>query len=314
MVHIITINYNHAQMTTDCVNSVLKCSSHEFMIFIIDNGSEEGNYKKLDANFKDVHNVKILRLEKNKGYVGGVNFGLEQASISEADYYVIMNNDTIIDKFAISGLVNTSTKYNDEAIVAGKVYHFNKPDTIQYVGGIFRNKYLVLDYPHRNEKDIGQCEFETERDMLDDILWLIPSKVFKVVGYYSNDFFLYAEQGDYARRAVNNGFKLIYTPNAKIWHKGSYTTGEGDRNAPYVNFWRSQGGIIYRAKHLSNYLFWTYSFYLLIRLFIRLILSFIRKPIMENTKSEYASIRGVLNGILWKFNNKKNTGYNPFLK
>ena len=100
---------------------------------------------------------------------------------------------TVIDPAAISYLVDAAKRYNNKAIVTGKVYYFDQPEVLQHTGVIFKDqRYLTTIYPGKNEKDIGQCDEETERDSLDDVFWLLPAEVVKRVGYYSDYFFLYA--------------------------------------------------------------------------------------------------------------------------
>lgn len=299
-------------MTLECIDSILMSNYKYYKIIVVDNGSIKEDYENLVNNIDD-NRVLVDRIVDNCGYVYGVNRGLSIGGEHDADYYLIMNNDTIIDKNAIKSLVDAGERYDQNAIMSGKVYHYDNPDTLQYVGGKIKDKrYLKMTNPNINEKDIGQCEFEKERDMLDDIFWLLPNKILQNIGNYSNHFFLYAEQGDYARRALNAGYKLIYTPSAKIWHKGSLTTGNGDRFAPHVNYWRKKGSIIYRAKHLRKKYFWIYSVKLLFRFCIK---SIIFKLIGKNefSRINFAAFRGVFDGILWTFNKVENKGYNPYL-
>lgn len=309
---IVTLNYNQSRMTLDCVDTILKSSYTNYKLIVIDNGSNEEEYNFLLKNIDS--KVFIKRIDTNCGYVGGVNCGLEEGNKLNPDYFLIMNNDTFIDKEAIYYLVESCKRYNNEAIVTGKVYHFNDPLRIQTVGGKMKiHKYLIVDTLGRNEIDKGQYDQEGERDMIDDIFWLIPSNVYKEIGNYSTHFFLYAEQGDYARRALKSGFKLIYTPLAKIWHIGSLSTGDGNKFAPHVNYWRNKGSIIYRAKHLEKGYFWIYVIKKAIRIYLKFVVFKILKK-KELSKSTYAAFLGIWHGILWTFNKAEDKGYNPFLK
>ena len=232
-----TLNYNQNEYTLDCVRSVLTSTYENFQFFLIDNGSSLENYKELCAKAPEDGRLKIIRLEENRGYVGGVNFGLEQAEQHNPDYYLVMNNDTLMDSEAIRGLVACAEKHEQSAIVSGKVYNYDGTDTLQYIGNT-KDTTGLYDFEayvkNRREVDTGQYDTEMEMGMLDDIFWLIPSKVFNEVGLYSTYFYLYGEQNDYALRAVNKGFKLVYTPHAKLWHKGGIPTAVGDKLPPRI--------------------------------------------------------------------------------
>lgn len=308
MIAVILINYNLNQDTINCIESVLESSYNDFKILLIDNGSTHKNFEELVEKYKNEERVSIKRLENNKGYVGGVNCGLQNAAALEPQYIVVINNDTIIDKEAILELAKAAERYNNEAIIAGKVYHFNRPNAIQYTGSFYFDKrYLRETYPGKDEIDIGQCEVEEERDMLDDIMWLLPYKIYKDVGQYSDFFFLYGEQADYALRAKRKGYKLVYTPKAKIWHKGSATTGDGDRVSPPANYWRNKSSVIFLYRNTQR----KYFYIRMLRTTFKLI---IKTLLYSNSRStHYSALRGHISGLLWLFNKKPDNGYNPFI-
>lgn len=310
---IITLNYNQSRMTLECADSVLNSTYQNFTLIIVDNGSIEAEYDFLSRNIDS--RIIVERIGENCGYVGGVNYGLIKGEKYSPDYYMVMNNDTIIDRNAISHLVISAENHNQLAIVSGKVYHFDRPDVIQYAGSFFSDQsYLKEIYPCQNEKDNGQCNKEEERDMIDDIFWLLPKKIYNEVGLYSDYFFLYGEQADYALRAKRKGFKLIFTPEAKIWHKGSITSGDGDRLSPVANFWRKKGGAIYLYRNTKKKFFVIGSTKVLIKLIFKNILNSLNMRKDVDKKSEYAALLGHIYGILWTFNQKPDDGFNPFLK
>ena len=312
MVSVVTINYNQAKMTIECVNSVLQSTYNDFHVLLLDNGSEPDDYSKLVKSYKEEKKVDILRIEKNCGYVGGVNHGLNKASELDPDYFLIMNNDTIIDKDAITILVKSAKEHNNDAIITGTVLDFYHPQFIQTTGSLFSDrKYLKEVYPYKSENINNQnCINDEERDMIDDIFWIIPRRIFLKTGLYPDCYFLYAEQADYALSVVKNGFKLIYTPNAKIWHKGSITTGGGDRQAPHVAFWRNKSSTIYLFRNIKKKYFVVFILKSLSKQFLNTIFSLLRRKKPNNS---YYKLTGLLYGLAWIIHRKPDSGYNPFL-
>jgi len=309
MVCIITINYNLSSETIPCVESLLVSDYQNFKIYLIDNGSEQEDFQKLFDTYSKNPQVRLLRIERNCGYVGGVNYGLKKALEVNPDYFIVMNNDTVIDKAAIGYLVDAAKRYHDKAIVSGKVYYYDYPDVLQHTGVIFKDhRCLTTTYPGKNEKDIGQYEEETARDSLDDVFWLLPAKVVKDVGYYSDYFFLYAEQGDYAQRARRLGYKLIYTPNAKIWHKESMTAGGGNIKALSICYWRGQGRFLFQYRNMKRKYFLLFMTKSLLKYCVK---SFFGRT--DERECMFATLRGYLYGFCWMFNKKPNNGYNPYL-
>jgi GT2 family glycosyltransferase len=312
---VITLNYNHAQLTIDCISSVLKSTFEDFVVLIVDNGSAIEDYKILLAAFNHI-NVVVTRIDKNVGYVGGVNHGLKEALKFNPDYFLIMNNDTLLDSLAMHSLVETAQEYKNNAIVSGKTYNMDEPETLQYIGQecVNANKFQYIAYVKgMRELDTGQYDQVMEMGMLDDIFWLLPRKIFDTIGYYSTDFFLYGEQNDYALRAIKAGFRLIYTPNAKIWHFGKMTTADGNKLSPKVTYWQSYATMVLVFRHLSLIYFF--------RLYFKYIygtLKGIFKSLHKNKKNSLntyiARLKGAIYFTFWIFHRKPNNGFNPYNK
>ena len=92
-------------------------------------------------------------MEINKGYAGGINFGLKKANETGFDYFLIMNNDTLIDENAIKELVKTSEKHQGKAIVSGKVYNYDeKTLTIYRVLMWVKKVFLIINPPLKTEE------------------------------------------------------------------------------------------------------------------------------------------------------------------
>ncbi len=311
---VVTINYNHYKDTKICVDSINKSMYNNYSIIIIDNGSSIEDYLMLIRNYQNNDNVNVIRIENNLGYVGGVNKGLDEASKLNPDYFLIMNNDTFIDKNAISELVMTAEKYKGSAIVSGKVYNMDEPDTLQYIGQYTKDEKRLIFPPYikgEREKDTGKYEEEMELGMADDIYWLLPKKIFEKVGYYSTYFFLYGEQNDYALRAKKEGFKLIYTPKAKLWHIEHLTTGKSIRDSKRVKYWQYYSTLTLYYLHMNKPVFYKTLIMSFLRVNIKFLLGSLR---LINPKFNESSFRAFWNFVKWMFVKGENKGYNPYTK
>lgn len=243
---IITINYNQNQYTLDCVNSLLESDYPNFQILLIDNGSEKDNVVELENKLPADERLLLHKISANRGYVGGINYGLQEGKKLKPIYFLIMNNDTLIHQKAITNLVKTCKDYKNKAIVTGKVLYYNQPEIIQTTGTILTDKKMLKGYfIGEGEVDKEQYDMIAERDIIDDIFWLFPKALFDENGKYSEWFGFGYEQAEYALRAKTRGYKLVYTYKAKLWHLGNATVGMNVRN-PYKTFWSLQGFLIFR--------------------------------------------------------------------
>ena len=98
---IVILNFNGENQTLACVQSIekLKKEDCKLNIIIVDNGSVD---KFID------NKLQIIRNEENLGFSGGNNVGIQYALDHDADYIVILNNDTIVDKNLISELLKVA--------------------------------------------------------------------------------------------------------------------------------------------------------------------------------------------------------------
>jgi len=312
---VITLNYNQNEYTLKCIDSLIDSKYINFKILLIDNGSDIESFNTLKDSIPANNNIQLLRIEENIGYVGGINFGLKETVKLNPDFCIIMNNDTIIDQYAIEELVNASFKYSN-SIITGKVYHYNDPQRFQYTGQQIINK-SILKYEKIgfNEIDIGQYDTNMERDMIDDIFWIFPFELYKQIGGYSEYFWFNNEQADFALRAKQIGYKLIYAHKAKLWHKGSVSVG-GKNNNPALVYWGLSASLIFRFIHLNKFNFWKYYFVVIISIvstYIKAIFFFLLK---NESKFKYANAKmgGLKYFNKWLIKRNVNTGKNPFNK
>src|SRR5438067_321606 len=104
-VAIIIINFNTEKDTIECVKSLKKVSSNEYkiLVYVIDNKSprpESAEY--VDKHLHDISiqnaSIKFIQTSENLGFAGGNNVALKQALDEKADYIMLLNSDTYVDK------------------------------------------------------------------------------------------------------------------------------------------------------------------------------------------------------------------------
>lgn len=303
-VYIITLNYNQSHYTIDCINSVLDSHYNNYKVLLIDNGSTIEDYDKLFLALPVNDQLHVSRIEKNCGYVGGINFGFSLIDqTNDAEYIMIMNNDTILDKQAIASLVDTCKSFSNKALVSGKVYDYEHKDVLQEVGAVLEDKNL-LKFKHLTSytKDEGQFDMVAQRDMMDDIFWLFHKDLYKAIGKYDTLFFFNGESADFAMRAQKAGFKLIYTPQAKLWHKGSVSVG-GRKENPFINYWQMRSTLTFRYLHIDKKYFRKFVFVKI----KQILFSYLRycKMILKNEQTSIQMPNARLRGFIHFFTQVK---------
>ena len=220
----ITLNWNGKYLLDDCLSSLLAMEYPNFEVVMVDNGSTDSSVEFVRYKYPQVHTIETGR---NLGYSGGFNIGLDYVfNKKEAEYVLVINNDVKVDKKVVSELVKVAETDEKIGFVTGKVYYFDRPDVLQTVGKKEDPVRWNGEHIGNRERDAGQYDAVSERAFADDISNLVRRKMYKKTGGYDTTFFLQSEEYDWQARAKNLGYKIMYTPHAKIWHKESMTLGK----------------------------------------------------------------------------------------
>lgn len=229
LVYIISVNFNAAEHTIEMVNSLKNIVYKKYKIIIIDNGSNFSDYEKL----KQIEDSCILiRSETNLGFSGGNNIGIKRAIEDKADYILLLNNDTIVEKNFLNELIESMERNNSD-LVCPKILNYYNKQIINYAGGdIVPYKGAVNIY------GLGECDSE-KYNCVKDITFahgccLLTSTeaLIKTEGL-EDSYFLYFEDTDLSARLKLLGKRMIYEPKAIIYHKESISTKKFSDNYQY---------------------------------------------------------------------------------
>lgn len=311
----VLLNYNQNDYTVKCVESLLASDYLNHKLLLIDNGSTSENLTELERILPKDDRLIFISLKENIGYAKGTNYGMEEALKLDPKYFLILNNDTVIDKHAISELVKTSKKHDDKARVTGKVFHYDEPDMIQFIAyKLVGKKFLSYARLGRDELDQGQFDSLDVLDMMDDIFVLQPAEMYKNIGGYSRYLWVNGVNIDISLRAQKNGYKLAFSKNAKLWHKGSVSFGGRDMN-PKLAYWNIQSKLTLRYLHLNKFRFFQFYMRVLVNDVLRTwfksvyLKSFKNKDISVYAKSKLTAVKDFHK---WTISKTDNVGYNPF--
>jgi len=249
-----TLNWNRKEETIQCVDSLQALNYANFEILVIDNGSDDGSAAAVRERFPD---VAVLENGRNLGYAEGFNAGMQYASERGADYFLIMNNDAVIDPDALTALVDVAETDSQIGFVSGKVYFHNDPNRLQTVGRTLDPVFIVFGLLGNGELDEGQYDETRDCDFVDDVFLLVRRSVYDLTGGYDPIFFLMYEETDWCARVRRAGYRIVYTPDAKLWHQGcrDNTTGISTTHQYYLA--RNQIPFVYRnatRAHFRRYL------------------------------------------------------------
>ena len=295
---VLILSYNGKLLLDEAISSYFSNPYANFKVVVIDNGSTDGTKEYVANKWPE---VKILRTEKNLGYSGGFNFGLDYAfNHCKADYALITNNDVKADSQVIQSLVETAERDKTIGFVTGKVFYYDNPNILQTTGfELTDSTYWLFSHRGAKEKDNGQFEKIEELEFADDIFMLVRNEVFQDTYGYDTNFQFQAEQFDWQIRTKNKGYKIFYTPFARIWHKDSFTIG---KLSPFKTYYNIRNTYILRMKYFNKEFIQRFSRWYLKNHFFK---PFLRSMIKFQFNYAYMILKGYISAILWGLRNDK---------
>jgi GT2 family glycosyltransferase len=290
-VTVLILSYNGKQLLYEAINSYLSNGYPNYGIVVIDNGSTDGTREYVESNWKE---VEVLRSKINLGYSGGLNLGLDYAfNKLKAEFAIVSNNDLSVGKGLIHELSKVAIQYKDAGFVVGKVYYYNQPDVIQTIGYQHDPFLWVKPHPANKRRDDGAYDRVEERYYSDDIVMLVRQEVYYKVGGYDHTMRFQSEQFDWQIRAKKAGFKIYYTPYARVWHKESYTIG---KSSPFQTYFDVRNSLVVRIKHREKDYVVPYHKWYLKKVVLR---AFLKKTLKFQYKYSWAILTGYFSALIW---------------
>ncbi|MFY7651218.1 MAG: glycosyltransferase family 2 protein, partial [Chitinophagaceae bacterium] len=222
-VSIITVNYNQPKVTEDLLHSIDRHNTYaNIEIIVVDNASVENPVPKWQQNYPA---IQFIRSEKNLGFAGGNNLGINAAT---GDYLFLVNNDTEFTPNLIEDILKVFDEEPSIGIVCPKIRYFQQPDTIQYVGFTPMNYYTCQNKCiGQFEKDTGQYDIASgPTGFAHGAAMMISRTAIEKAGLMYENYFLYYEEGDWCDRVKKAGFTIWVNTKALIYHKESVSVGQ----------------------------------------------------------------------------------------
>ncbi|MBA7618474.1 hypothetical protein ES703_25801 [subsurface metagenome] len=196
-VFIVVLHYKNWKDTNECLKSLDKLDYDNFKTIVVDNDKE------------------------NPGFAGGMNIGIKKALKQKADYILLLNNDTIVDKNFLKELIEVGESDKEIGILGP-------------IGGEINWLYTKGIHVTKNN------------DYISGVCMLVKGSVIEKIGLMSEEYFLYFEDVDWCLRARKAGYKCVLAPEAKIWHKVSSSTKAESFSYIYYHF---RNGLLLAKRH-----------------------------------------------------------------
>ncbi|MFL5912709.1 MAG: glycosyltransferase family 2 protein [Gaiellaceae bacterium] len=222
-VAIVILAFNGREDTLRCLESVDALDWDDLSTIVVDNGSSDGVVEAVRDRFP---HVQVICSEHNLGFAGGNNLGLRAAHDAGADYFLVLNNDTVVDPATVRELVAEAERRPDAGALCPLIYYMDPPGRIWYAGARFdpRKAHNGRHTGYR-EADEGQYDGVRETGRATGAAMMVPRATIDEVGYLDERLFLTVEDVEWSLRIRNAGFHILVVPDARVWHRVSVAAG-----------------------------------------------------------------------------------------
>ncbi len=254
-VAVVILNWNGRAFLERFLPSVVKNSKDAGVeVWVADNGSTDDSIFFLKENYKT---IKIVEFDKNYGFTGGYNRALKEI---KAEYYVLLNSDIEVTENWLNPIIYFMDGHKDVAAAMPKLLSYDDKNSFEYAGaaGGFIDK---LGYPFCRgrilselEKDEGQYEEATEIFWATGACLFIRSDLFHKTGGLDDDFFAHMEEIDLCWRLKNQGHKIMYIPQSRVYHVGGGTLPNDNPKKLFLNY-RNNLYLLYKNLPKEHFLY-----------------------------------------------------------
>lgn len=201
---VLLTTYNRRQKTLSCLENLKNQELPDdvrIRVFLTDDNSADGTAEAVLASFPETNlfhgNGKLF-------WAGGMRSTWKQAMLHDPEYYLLLNDDTLLHDRAISTLLDMAA-HDNTSICIGSTCD-DKSGELSYGG----SKLISPKY-WGGEKVFSETDTE-EVDFANANIMLVPKAIVKRIGILSDRFTHSLADYDYCLKAKKNGFTIKLAP------------------------------------------------------------------------------------------------------
>ena len=230
-VDVIVVCWNDREKITTALDSVfalpeVQRDPYFANVVVSDNGSTDGSREFIAQRYGD--RVRIVENGENLGFAAACNRAFAKTT---SDYMFLLNPDAELKPGALAKIVIFMDEHPRCGIAGSRIYNYD--GTVQescgefdtWVGAYLRSSAWG-EWPvfrkYANGAELRAWEYDSARrvDIAIGAALAIRRTMMDAIGVFDEQFFLYHEEVDYAKRAADNGWETWYVPQSEAIHEG----------------------------------------------------------------------------------------------
>lgn len=238
---------NNWRFTEQCLKSVVYNTEYpNYDIIIINNASTDETVEEL-KNLKIPIKGKIIHNTENKSFSVANNQGRMN---TDADYLVMLNNDTIVTKGWLSNMLEVFHVEKDVGAVGSKLIYPGMGD-IQHAGVYFMHHgvpdHLFIGFD-KGDSLVSQRKY---CPAVTGACLMTPADVWDRLGGLDERYKYGYEDIAYCNKLYDIGLKVMYEPSSVVYHYGSMTPGRYNWENQNFNIYMRDWIVTNRHKEIN---------------------------------------------------------------
>lgn len=283
---VIIVNWNSKDFLRRCLASL---DAHRrdisLEIIVVDSGSFDGCGEMLVCEFPA---VKFIQSGKNVGFARANNLG---ALSARGQYLWFLNPDTQLTENSPRVMLNKLAALPQVGAIGCKLLNSNRSlqaSCVQAFPTVFNqvinSEYLRRRFPHWKTWGNAILHADPPRteqvEVLSGACIMAKHEVFKAVGGFTEQYFMYGEDADLCFKIAHAGHGVYYTPETSIIHYGGGCSRQAQNNFANVMLRESVYRFLKLNRGLSHAV--AYRMAMAISSIIRLPLIFLLLPVSSS--------------------------------
>jgi GT2 family glycosyltransferase len=239
----VVLNWNNADDTLRCLESLAGLEYPTFRVLVVDNGSSDDSVERINRRYPG---LLVLETHQNLGYAGGNNVGIRHALQNGADYICILNNDVVVSPDFLLPLLTVVQDHEGAGVATPLIAETGDRERVWALGLAVERKTGTVLRRHAGERvsDL-HIDHPFDVDVASGAAMLVKRSVFESVGLLDEDFYLYFEEADWCLQIRQANFRILAVPASVVWHKVSATLGQ---TSPAIDYYMLRNQLRFIAR------------------------------------------------------------------
>lgn len=203
LVSVVIVTWNRKDDVLAAVRSVYDQAYQHVEIIVVDNASTDGTVEALG---RDYPSARVVALAENQGAAGGRNAGIRAA---RGDVVFILDSDACLHRDTLGKVVEKLEAEPTVAVIMCKILSATTGQLDPAAGWIYPENTRADEDLEFASYSFSECGAAIRRSVLDR------------VGLFWDLLFFVGEGDELSLRVWDAGYKVIYWPEAVVYHRAS---------------------------------------------------------------------------------------------